>query len=100
MIVDATADGEQVLCFSEFTSHLDLVGGELREEHGVEHALFAGPTPKAEREALERRFRSGKLGCVGPARQGRRSRQPSQGTSELNHIPITTLTAMKPSSPR
>ncbi|MQA76244.1 MAG: hypothetical protein GEU88_18255, partial [Solirubrobacterales bacterium] len=70
-IADSLADGEQVLCFAEFSSHLELLREELASEHGAEAALYGGATPGGEREEIKRRFRAGELGCVLVAPVGR-----------------------------
>ncbi|MQA73756.1 MAG: hypothetical protein GEU88_05325 [Solirubrobacterales bacterium] len=89
-IADALQNGEQVLCFSEFTSHLELLGRALRDEHGVEPALYAGPTPKPEREAVKRRFRAGELGCVLVAPLGREGHnlQPASASGLVLHYDL------------
>jgi superfamily II DNA/RNA helicase len=78
-IADAARGGEQVLCFAEYTSHLELLRSELAEVHDVEAGMFAGGAWKTERERTKARFRAGDLGVVliGPVGQKGQNVQPA-----------------------
>lgn len=89
-IAEAVADGEQVLCFSEFSSHLRLLAGELADVHGVDPALYVGGLAKGAGDEIKRRFRSGEVRCalVGPVGQKGHNLQPQSPEPVVVHYDL------------
>ena len=58
MLPELLAEGRRVLVFSQFTSMLDLIAGEL-DRAGIAHALLTGET--ADRATPVRRFQAGEF---------------------------------------
>lgn len=52
------------LVFAVTVEHAGHVRDEMLHQHGIDAALVSAKTPKAERAALIRRFRSGQLKCL------------------------------------
>jgi superfamily II DNA or RNA helicase len=89
-IADSVTDDEQVLLFSQFTSHLRLIERELRREHGVEAALYTGDTPKRERHGVKRAFREGRsrVVLVGPIGEEGHNIQPAAEACVVVHYDL------------
>ena len=89
-IADAVRDGEQVLCFSEFTSHLQLLCEELRSEHGLEVPVYAGGLARGESTRIKRAFRAGELGCALVGKIGYRGHnlQPASEEAVVVHYDL------------
>lgn len=60
-LVESAIDGEhRILIFSQFTSMLEILKGEL-EKRGIEFYIITGATPKKERLELVRAFNENKI---------------------------------------